>query len=364
MQEENHQENKNEIVRSIDDLREVIISNDGLGNLVRPIEELKEKFEENTSEVRKLAELIQQEKKEKKIERPFEMLFIPSRGLFYPSKENYLLLNQLTYIEESLLTSEFLVESGKAMEFLLKNILVEQNIEPTDLLTGDVQAISLFLRSFAYGDNVDIEFDCNHCGFSEEVSFRLSSFQMKDLIVAPENGEIPMMLDGTDLIFSFKPLTYFEETSMIKAKISNLDKIIYMTQSINGCTDRRVIEGVLKNLTIQQIRRLKKFLDRAIPGIDAQVRNTCSSCGKDNVYSFNGIHTFLSFPPSFLKSVREELFLVSYYGKGMDLETVKRMPVTERRWFLDRINEELTKKREAEEKEMRKAKAKGKMRRK
>jgi hypothetical protein len=355
---ENHQEDN--VKKSIDDLRKVVEGNESSNKLLESVEELSRKFSENTDEVRRLSALIQQEKQDKHIERPFEMLFIPSRGLFYQSKENYLLLNQLTYIEENLLTSEFLVESGKAMEFVLKNILVEQNVKPSELLAGDVQAIGLFLRSFAYGDKLDLEFDCQHCSFKEEVPIRLSSFQMKDIIVPPENGLIPMLLDGTNLVFKFKPLTYFEDVGMARAKISNLDRIIYMTHSINGCEEKSVITQVIRKLKLPEIRRVKKFLEKAMPGVDAVVRHTCSSCGKPNSYNMGGPHSFLSFPASFRENVEEECFLVSYYGKGVSLEHAKKMSVTDRRWLLNRINEELTKKREAEEKAHRQAKAKSK----
>jgi hypothetical protein len=359
--EDNHQEDK--LIRSIDDLRKVVEENSDSNQLLESIDDLKDKFTENTDEVRKLAEIIQQQKRDKNIERPFEMLFIPSRGLFYPSKENYLLLNQLTYIEENLLTSEFLVDSGKAMEFVLRNILVEQNVRPHDLLTGDVEAIGLFLRSFAYGDKMEIPLECHHCSFKEEVDVRLSSFQMKDSIVMPEDGAIPMLLDGTDLIFSFKPLTYFEELGMTRAKVSSTDRLIYMTKSINGCEDKKIVESVIRKLSLDHVRRIKKFLNKAVPGVDATVKHTCSSCGRQSTFNFGGAHSFLSFPATFRKNVQEELFLVSYYGKGISIEDAKKMPVTERRWFLNRINEELTKKKEAEEKAMRQAKAKGKGRR-
>lgn len=355
---ENHHD---KIIESIDDFKKIVQNSDYSSNLLNSVEQLKLKFSENTDEVKKLSALIQQEKKDKHIERPFEMLFIPSRGLFYPSKENYLLLNQLTYVEENLLTSEFLVDSGKAMEFVLRNILVEQNVKPNELLTGDVQAIGLFLRSFAYGDNIEIDFDCRYCGISERSDIKLSAFQMKDLVFAPENGLIPMLLDGTELLFMFKPLTYFEELGMTRAKIGSIDKLIYMIHSINDCRDKKIISQVVRKMKLPEIRRIKKFLSKAIPGVDANVNHICSSCGKLNVYNFGGAHSFLSFPPSFRENVQEECFLVSYYGKGISHDSAKKMPVTERRWLLNRINEELTKKKEAEEKAHRQAKAKSKM---
>ena len=113
-------------------------------------------------------------------------------------------------------------------------------------------------------------------------------------------------------------------------------------------------------MKLPEIRRVKKFLEKAIPGVDAVIRHNCSSCGKDNSYNMGGAHSFLSFPASFRENVEEVCFLVSYYGKGVSLEHAKKMSVTDRRWLLNRINEELTKKREAEEKAHRQAKAKSK----
>jgi hypothetical protein len=89
---ENHQD---KVIKSIDDLKKVVEENNSSNTLLESVKELSNKFSENTEEVRKLSSFIQQEKRDKNIEKPFEMLFIPSRGLFYPSRENYLLLNQL-----------------------------------------------------------------------------------------------------------------------------------------------------------------------------------------------------------------------------------------------------------------------------
>jgi hypothetical protein len=150
---------------------------------------------------------------------------------------------------------------------------------------------------------------------------------------------------------------------MTRADVSSIDRLVYMTHSINGCEDKNIISQVIRKMRIPEIRRIKKFIEKATPGVDATVRHNCSSCGNQNLYNFGGIHSFLSFPPSFRENVQEECFLLSYYGKGITLYDAKRMPVTERRWMLNRIDEELTKKREAEEKANRAAKAKSKQKR-
>jgi hypothetical protein len=54
--------------------------------------------------------------------------------------------------------------------------------------------------------------------------------------------------------------------------------------------------------------------------------------------------------------------LLTYYGKSITIEDAKRMPVTERRWFINRISEEIEKQREYERKEMAKAKSSSKKR--
>jgi len=56
----------------------------------------------------------------------------------------------------------------------------------------------------------------------------------------------------------------------------------------------------------------------------------------------------------------EELFLLSHYGTSTSIDDVKKMTVGERRWFVNRLSDELNKKKQAEEAAMRSAKSKGK----
>jgi hypothetical protein len=51
---------------------------------------------------------------------------------------------------------------------------------------------------------------------------------------------------------------------------------------------------------------------------------------------------------------------LTYYGKSITIEDAKQMPVTERRWFINRISEELEKQRDYEKKEMSKARSSSK----
>ncbi len=117
----------------------------------------------------------------------------------------------------------------------------------------------------------------------------------------------------------------------------------------------------LYRLKIMESRDVKKAILDNLPGIDTSIIYNCSFCDVDTSINFghNG-SDFLKLPASFMNSVLEELFLLSHYGANTTIDDVKKMTVGERRWMINRLSEELTKKKEAEESAMRKSKSKGK----
>src|ERR1035437_630556 len=128
---------------------------DGVENLSCQIDELKKEFY-----------LLNQQKQEKipfSLDRQFSILNLPSKGEFYKGNKSSLFVRYLTAIEENLLTDQNLMESGKGLGFVLDNVIIDNDILSSDLVLSDYQAVLLFLRSTAYGDNIDSKFICPHC---------------------------------------------------------------------------------------------------------------------------------------------------------------------------------------------------------
>lgn len=334
------------------------------------ISNLKSFLEESSKEdIEKLISLIGNNddisKEEISLERPFDMLYLPSKGFFYKNKIDYLILRNLSYEEENVLTSEFLFKSGKSLEYIYKNLCINiADISFEDILYGDMEAICLFLRSSAYGDVIKMPLQCQNCGKNnDDVSIQLSSFRMKECDSVPDNeGFISFIVKN--VVFKIKPPTFKQFFDWERNNLSEIEKRADIVFSINNNTNRTFILNTIKGMAIQDARELKKFIDKNMPGVDAKFVHNCESCESDSNYDFGLGYKFLELPYSFKNTILEEIFLLFYYGKGIDVGAAKKMSVYERRWFLNRINEEITKQREAEDKETRKINSQAKSTRK
>jgi hypothetical protein len=339
-------------------------------DLKKNISELKEEFESFKGEHKHLLEHIEQfteklKKENKKLEKPFEMLNLPSKGFFYENKNSYILIGYLTYIEENLLTSEMLVESGIAYEVAFDNLICNNDISIDELLTGDVQAMALALRSFSYGNNIELDLKCEHCQKIEKTTIPLTSFKMKSVNGGvDENGEIPIDIANDKISIKVKPITFKQEIELNNKKDKKpLEELAIYIKEFNGERNSNKILNSIRTLRLLESRELRTAIRESTPGVDTKYNYECDHCYKTTIYDFGG-NTFdlLKLPASYRNNVLEEMFLLTYYGKSITIEDAKRMPVTERRWFINRISEEIEKQREYERKEMAKAKSSSKKR--
>lgn len=296
-------------------------------------------------------------------DRTYGMLALPSKGYFYSNRNKYLLINYLTYFEENILISEMMHEADIAMPIILEKVIASNDFNIKEILSCDVQAISMYLRAYAYGNSIEVDIKCPHCEKSDKHTIMISDFKSKDIDTYPdENGELLVMSQKFKKKFKIKPRTYFEEMEFKKGVEKKLlETMCFNITEFEGERDRDKILKKLYGLKILESRDVKKAIADNLPGIDTSIVYNCSFCEKNTQVNFghNGAD-FLKLPPSFINNILEELFLLSHYGKGICVEDVKKMTVGERRWLINRLSDELSKKKEAEETAMRKAKSKGK----
>lgn len=311
----------------------------------------------------------------KNIDVPFDALKLPSMGLFYSSKTSTLYVKYITAKEENILTQPSLMESGFGLDLVLDSVIINKEIEIDDLLIGDKQSLLIYLRSTAYGDNFPVVSSCPACNISGETEFQLSSFGAKELEEKPdENGlfefTLPKMkLNGEKVTIKFKPLRVRDEIEINKIideesksdkKYSSSVTLRFNKQivSINGINDQEFIKKVIKKLPIKDSTELRIFMEKVEPGIDTNISITCKNC--DHTYSNNlNIDSNIFYlDPSYKNNLWEEIFLIWYYGKGVNRSDIYNMSTVERRWSLQRISEEVDKKNQAEQAAVDKAKRK------
>ena len=230
-----------------------------------------------------------------------EAVPLPSRGVIYPQESNLLgkellEIKPMTAKEEDILTSRAYIKSGTVLSKLMKSCLIDKNINPDDLISGDRNALMVAIRVTGYGADYEVEVDCPECGAKNKETFDLSQLKIKRLEIEPvEFGQnlFEVELPVTKKVVRVKFLTGKDERDMMitserkkksgfKGETSVTDRLLRSIVSVNGITDKNKINFFVKNIPARDSLALRKFLDKNEPGVDMKGWLTCSSCHEES----------------------------------------------------------------------------------
>ena len=96
----------------------------------------------------------------------------------------------MTAADEDILTSRSLLRSGKAIDAVLQNCIVDKRINAEQLISGDKNALVTFLRVSGYGPEYSVEISCPSCGEESKYDFDLSQLEMKTLDIEEQGINI------------------------------------------------------------------------------------------------------------------------------------------------------------------------------
>ena len=116
---------------------------------------------------------------------PTDEIELPSEGKFYSNGQKTIKIKYLTAEDENILTSPELIRNGKVLDVLLQNAIVDDTLNPSEMLTGDRNAVLLALRSTGYGDDYEVRMSCDNCGEPYDANVKLSdliSLTPQDLV--------------------------------------------------------------------------------------------------------------------------------------------------------------------------------------
>ena len=284
----------------------------------------------------------------------FDIIELPSRGMFYNLGRSYIYIKLLTAKEENILSSPFLSEYGEALDLALESVILD-DIKVDNLLTVDRKAIIMFLRSKAISDAFELEIDCPDCGTKFTQEFRLSNFEMSDTVEAPgADGLYSVkfkLKEDKEFVIKLIPLTHGADKAVKKyhqGKTSTYE-LIYQIHSINDNDDSDYIEKFVNKMPINKFQSLKKKIDSIVPRIFEELTTECSSCGHKEKTSFKIDDGLLKFEPNYRINYEEEIFLIEYYGNGgFQKDELYEMSIAQRKATLEKINREVEKKNKAE----------------
>ena len=229
---------------------------------------------------------------------PRDYVILPSKGRVYPVESplhnmEEIEVRHLTAADEDILTSRALLRSGKAIDTLLDNVIINKSIKSEDLVSGDKNAIMTFLRITGYGPEYNIEITCPGCGEDSKAEFDLTQLNMNMLDVNPVG-------DGLNR-FEFKmpsgPIVHFKFLTSKEEKIisDEQDRIKKMTNSpldhnitlrlqhqlisIDGNEDPTYIQNYINVMNVRDSRAFRKYFEGVEPDVIMKQKFTCALCG-------------------------------------------------------------------------------------
>ena len=172
----------------------------------------------------------------------YDVIQLPSNGQCYKNKMDRIPVAYLTAYDENIITSPNLYKDGLVIDFLLKSKIVNKDINPDDLVSGDVDAITLFLRATSYGPEFPIVVRDPETGEQIDTTVDLTTLKPREFkLIGDENGwfeyETPIKKDK----IKFRYLTRKQEKQLQKiTELENNGTKAYMLDN-----EREILSGAI-----------------------------------------------------------------------------------------------------------------------
>ena len=174
----------------------------------------------------------------------YDVIQLPSNGQCYRNKLDRVPVAYLTAYDENIITSPNLYKDGLVLDYILKAKVVNNDINVEDLVSGDADAIILFLRATSYGPDFPIAVVDPETGEQIETTIDLTKLKPKEFkLIGDENGhfefETPIKKDK----IKFRYLTRKQERQL--QQVTELEG--YGTKAMMLDRERETLAAALMN---------------------------------------------------------------------------------------------------------------------
>jgi len=231
---------------------------------------------------------------------PTEIIDLPSKGYFYPKNSilssGQIEIKMMTAKEEDILTNPNLLKKGMAIDKLLDSLIIDKNINPSELLIGDKNALIFAVRRLAYGDSYGpVEIKCPKCQASNQVNVDLSQLNQKDFDETkyePGVNVFSYTLPYSKSNIKFKLLTDADEkdierenTAMNKINKGGSSEITLRLKktivAVDGDDNPAKIKTFVENMQSRDSLEFRKHVRSITPDVDSTFDFCCKECGAE-----------------------------------------------------------------------------------
>lgn len=226
---------------------------------------------------------------------PTETVNLPSKGVFYPNNKSSVTIKYLTAEEDDILYSGDLIKSGKVLDVLLDKAVMDKDLRPEDMLSGDRNFLLIEMRKTGLGnDYIPGEMQCPSCGQIHEPVIDLDKLNAKEIEIMPDGmGEYDVQLPLIKANIKFRFLTGKDEKRLAKTndtkggknvggiKIPKLitEKYIMQIMEVNGNRDKLYIKKFISIMPMKDSAFFREYVRKIEPGLDLSYDFECPNCG-------------------------------------------------------------------------------------
>ena len=222
---------------------------------------------------------------------------LPSSGLLYQpghplhDAQTAQVRNMSTQ-DEDILMNRTLVRKGTVITELIKACLINKDIEPNQLISGDRNALMIAIRIMGYGETYRPKIDCPKCNVSQIWPVDLTQLKLKELNLNKATqtdqwcNEFQTTLPITKKKVYFKFLTGKEEEEILadmeaRRKKGILAENVITTRlkhsvvAIDSNRSKDFIARICQKLPARDSLFLRKHIDSVEPGIEMKFDFSC-----------------------------------------------------------------------------------------
>jgi hypothetical protein len=235
----------------------------------------------------------------------YDVVELPSRGIYYSSKRKSVRVAYLTAADENILSSPSFLNTNTVIPELLKRKILDRDFPIDEIVEEDRQAILIFLRNTAFGSEYTLTTYDPKTDKEFETIINLETLKIKDFnLTENSNGEYNYHLEKSKVDITFKFLTRKQEDEIEKIKDNwngnGIAPIItkqleMMIKSFNGITDALKIRSFIETMPIRDSQEFRKFIQDNKPGLDLTQEVTTPSGENIQVNIGFGVEFFRPF---------------------------------------------------------------------
>jgi hypothetical protein len=235
----------------------------------------------------------------------YDVVELPSRGIYYASKRKSVRVAYLTATDENILSSPSFLNTNTVIPELLKRKILDRDFPIDEIVEEDRQAILIFLRNTSFGSEYVLTSFDSKTNQEFTTNVNLEVLKLKDFnLTENSEGEYNYFLERSKVDITFKFLTRKQEDEIDKIKDNwngnGVAPIItkqleMMIKSFNGVRDALKIRNFVEMMPIRDSQEFRKFIQDNKPGLDLTQTVTTPSGDEIQVNIGFGVEFFRPF---------------------------------------------------------------------